>query len=168
LIRRRFRRCGARALAAAVLALTGAAPARAQERVLVDVYGLSYHTNRAGVHAAHLDNEFNPGLGLRYEPAGDSRGVKFLEAGFYKDSGRHWTAFAGPGYQLRLRERWLVGGALLLFDSRTYNHGRLFVAPIPVVSYDFGSFRLNAVYAPRVSDINEFAVFGFYASIPFR
>lgn len=165
--RRRFRRRGARALAAALLAL-GCAAARAEERLLLDVYGLSYHTNRNGVHAAHLDNEFNPGLGLRYEISENSRGVQFLEAGFYKDSGRHWTALAGPGYQFKLGERWRAGGALLFFDSRTYNHGRAFVAPIPLVSYDFGSFRLNAVYAPRVRDINEFAVFGFYASIPLR
>jgi hypothetical protein len=165
LIRGRFRRCGARALAAAALAL-GAAPGRAQERVLVDVYGLSYHTDRAGVHAARLDNEFNPGLGLRYEFSEDARGVKFLEAGFYKDSGRHWTAMAGPGYQLKLGERWRAGAALLFFDSRTYNHGRPFIAPIPLLTYDLGSFRLNAVYAPRVSDVNEFAVFGFYVSAP--
>lgn len=165
--RGRFRRHGARALAAALLAL-GCAAARAQERLLLDVYGLSYHTNRSGVHAARLDNEFNPGLGLRYEFSENTGGVTFLEAGFYKDSGRHWTALAGPGYQFKLGERWRAGGALLFFDSRTYNHGRPFVAPVPIVSYDLGSFRLNAVYAPRVRDINEFAVFGFYASVPLR
>jgi hypothetical protein len=170
LIRGRFRRCGAPVLAAAVLTLGCAATARAQEqeRVLVDVYGLSYHTNRNRVHAEQLDNEFNPGLGLRYEFSEDARRVKFLEAGFYKDSGRHWTAFAGPGYQFKLGERWRAGAELLFFDSRTYNHGRPFVAPIPLVTYDLGSFRLNAVYAPRVSDINEFAVFGFYLSVPLR
>ncbi len=165
--RGRFRRRGAPALAAALLTV-GCAAARAEQRVLVDVYGLSYHTNRSGVHAARLDNEFNPGLGLKVELSENARGVTFLEAGFYKDSGRRWTALAGPGYQFKLGERWRAGGALLFFDSRTYNHGRPFVAPIPLVSYDFGAFRLNAVYAPRVRDVNEFAVFGFYASIPLR
>jgi hypothetical protein len=168
LSRRRFRRYGAATLAAAVLGLVSAGPARAQERLLLDLYGFSYHTDRAGVHAAHLDNEFNPGLGLRYEMSGDARGVGFIEGGFYKDSGRHWTALAGPGYQLKLGERWRAGGALLFFDSRTYNHGRPFIAPIPMLSYDLRSFQLNAVYAPRVSDINDFAVFGFYLSVPLR
>jgi hypothetical protein len=167
LSRGRFRRRGATALAAALLTL-GCASARAEPRLFVDVYGLSYHTNRSGVHAARLDNELNPGLGLRGEFSEDARGVTFLEAGFYKDSGRHWTALAGPGYQFKLGERWRAGGALLFFDSRTYNHGRPFVAPVPLLSYDFGSFRLNAVYAPRVRDVNEFAVFGFYASVPLR
>ena len=167
MIHRRFRAYGARALAAAVLSLASTGAARpADGRLFVDVYGLSYHTNRSGVHAAHLDNEVNTGLGLEYEFPGDARGVGFVGAGVYRDSGRHWTAMAGPGYQLRLGERWRAGAALLLFDSRTYNHGRPFIAPIPILSYDFGPARLNAVYAPRVSDYNEFAVFGFYLSIP--
>jgi hypothetical protein len=166
--RRRFRSRGVRALAAIVLLLARAPDARPEERLFLDVYGLSYHTNRAGVHAAHLDNEFNPGLGLKYELAASSRGVTFAEAGFYKDSGRRWTAMAGPGYQLKLGERWRAGGVLLLFDSPTYNHGRPFIAPIPMLTCDLGAFQLNAVYAPRVSDVNEFAVFGFYVSIPLR
>jgi hypothetical protein len=163
----RFRRCPAGAIAvAAVLLLGSARAARAEDRVFLDVYGLAYHTDRAGVRAAHLDNEFNPGLGLKYELSADSRGATFAEAGFYKDSGRHWTAIAGPGYQLRIAERWRVGGVLLFFDSRTYNHGRPFIAPIPMLTWDLGRFQLNAVYAPRASGVNEFAVFGFYASVP--
>jgi len=165
LIHRRFRSCGL--LAAAVLSLARPAVAlAAEERLLLEVYGLSYHTDRAGVHAAHLDNERNPGLGLKYEFGGDPGGIGFVEGGVYKDSGSRWTSIAGPGYQLKLGERWRAGGALLFFDSPTYNHGRPFVAPIPIVSYDFGLARLNAVYAPRVPDLNEFAVFGFYLSIP--
>jgi hypothetical protein len=167
-MRRRVSSHGARALAAAVLSLACAAAARAEERLFIDVYGLSYHTNRSGVHAEHLDNELNVGLGLKYELSGDSRGVAFVEAGTYKDSGRHWTTTAGPGYQLKLGERWRAGGALLFFDSRTYNHGRPFVAPIPIVSYDLGPAWLNVVYAPRVTGYNEFAVFGFYVSVPLR
>jgi hypothetical protein len=166
LIHRRFRACGL--LAGAVLSLAWAGAARPEERLLLDLYGLSYHTNRSGVHAAHLDNEVNPGLGLKYEFSGDARGAGFVEAGVYRDSGRHSAAMAGPGYQLKLGERWRAGAALLLFHSSTYNHGRPFIAPIPILSYDFGRARLNAVYAPRVTDINEFAVFGFYLSVPIR
>jgi hypothetical protein len=42
------------------------------------------------------------------------------------------------------------------------------VAPIPILGCDFGPARLNVVYAPRVSHYNDFEVFGFYLSVPFR
>ena len=74
---------------------------------------------------------------------------------------------SGSGTILRaMLQKGLPIAALLLFDSRTYNHGRPFIAPIPIVSYDLGPARLNAVYAPRVTDLNDFAVFGFYLSVP--
>ena len=167
MIRRRFRSYGrgARgALAVAALLLSPVGAARASDLVL-DVYGLSYHPDRNGVHAAHVDNQFNPGLGLRYERAHDARGIAFVEAGTYLDSGRHWAAFAGPGYQYKLGD-WRPGVALVLFNSPTYNHGRPFIAPIPLLGYDFGAVRLNVVYAPRVAHYNDFEVFGFYLSIP--
>ena len=166
MIRRRFLSRGAPALAAIALSLAGPSAARAEERLLLDVYGLSYHPDRSGVHQQHLDNQFNPGLGLKAELREDAHSVTFAQVGFYKDSGRHWTAIAGPGYQLKLDEQWRAGAVLLFFDSRTYNHGRPFVAPIPMLTWDLGRFQLNAVYAPRFRGINEFAVFGFYASVP--
>jgi hypothetical protein len=36
--------------------------------------------------------------------------------------------------------------------SPTYNHGRFFVAPLPIVSYDRGLVTLNAIYAPRYGE----------------
>jgi hypothetical protein len=133
----------------------------------LDVYGLSYHPDREGVHREHLDNEVNEGLGLKYGFHDDALGVGFVQAGAYRDSGSNWAKIAGPGYQLKLGDHWRAGGLLLYFDSPTYNHGRPFVAPIPIFTYDFGALQLNAVYAPRVPDYNQFAVFGFYLSIPF-
>ena len=130
------------------------------------MYGFAYHPDREGVRRAHLDNEVNPGLGLRYDFHSDRLGVAFVEAGFYRDSGRNIASLAGPGYQFKLGERWRLGAALPLIYSRTYNHGRAFIAPIPLVTYDVGPVKLNAVYAPR-TDQNRFAVFGFYLSIPF-
>ncbi len=115
---------------------------------------------------SHLDNEFNPGLGLRYEFHQDARGVAFVEAGFYQDPGRKLAKLAGPGYQFNVGDRWRFGVALPLIQSTTYNKGRAFVAPIPLLSYDLGPVKLNAVYAPRTEQ-NRFAVFGFYFSVPF-
>ena len=49
-------------------------------------------------------------------------------------------------------------------DSPTYNHGRFFVAPFPMATYDLGPVKLNAIYVPRYQQ-NRFAVFGLYFSI---
>jgi hypothetical protein len=113
-----------------------------------------------------VGNEVNVGLGLSYDFHSDARGVAFFTGGFYEDSGRHWAKLAGPGYQFKLGERWRLGGALLAIDSPTYNNGRLFVAPIPVLTYDLGAVKLNAIYAPRFRQANNFAVFGLYFSFP--
>lgn len=131
------------------------------------VFGFSYHPDREGVRRMHLDNELNVGLGLNYAFHEDARGVGFVEAGFYKDSGRNWAKLAGAGYQFKLGERWRLGGALVGVYSPTYNHGRFFIAPLPTATYDLGAVKLNAIYIPRAQKKNNFAVFGFYFSIPF-
>jgi hypothetical protein len=118
------------------------------------------------VHRAGLDNEFNPGLGLKYAVNDGERGVGFVEAGFYRDSGTNVAKLAGMGYQFKLGERWRLGGALVALQSQTYNHGGAFIAPLPMLSYDLGPVAFNAVYVPKYRDYNEFAVFGFYFSIP--
>ena len=133
----------------------------------LNVYGLAYHPDRATVHREHLDNEFNPGLGLHYRLLDDARGVTFTEVGAYRDSGRNWAKFAALGYQFKFGERWLVGGALAAMDSRTYNHGVVFIGMIPLLTYDLGPVKLNAVYFPKVANYNRIDAFGFYVSIPF-
>jgi hypothetical protein len=130
-------------------------------------YGFSYHTDRQGVRRNGLDNELNAGLGLNYEFHEDATSVAFVEAGFYRDSGRNLAKLAGVGYQFKLGQRWRLGGALVAVNSATYNRGRSFIAPLPVVTYDLGPVKLNAIYVPRYGEYNRFAVFGFYFSIPF-
>lgn len=132
----------------------------------LNVYGLSYHPDRKTVHRLGLDNEVNPGLGLHYELVNDARGVAFADAGAYHDSGRNWAKFAALGYQFHFGERWRIGGALAAVRSRTYNDGVAFIAMIPLVTYDFGPVKLNAVYLPKFRPYNEVAAFGFYLSIP--
>ena len=114
-----------------------------------------------------MDNQVNLGFGLNYEFHEDERGVAFVEGGFYRDSGRNVAKLAGAGYQFKLGENWRLGGALIGVQSPTYNHGRFFVAPLPIVTYDFGPVKLNAMYVPRYRDYNQFAVYGFYFSLPF-
>ena len=137
------------------------------DRLSLNVYGLAYHPDRETVHREHLDNEFNPGLGLHYELSNSPRGVTFAETGIYRDSGRNWAKFASLGYQFKFGDHWRIGGALAAFNSRTYNRGVTFLGMIPLVTCDLGGIQLNAVYFPKVGDYNEVAAFGFYATVPF-
>ena len=153
----------------AALSLGAPAVAAADEGGLnlnLHIYGFSYHTDRNGVEKKGLDNELNLGLGLNYTLHEDERGIQFVEAGFYKDSGSNWAKIAGMGYQYKVGKRWRLGGALLGVQSETYNNGSFFVAPIPIVTYDLGPVQLNAIYVPRYGSYNDFAVFGFYFSLP--
>lgn len=127
---------------------------------------MSRHFDREGVRRAGLDNELNLGLGLNYTFHEDARGLGFFEAGFYRDSGRATAKIAGAGYQYKLAQRWRLGGALVGVHSPTYNGGRFFVAPVPIATYDLGGVKLNAIYVPRYRDYNQFALLGFYFSMP--
>jgi hypothetical protein len=127
----------------------------------VNVYGLSYHPDREAARAAEVDNEFNPGLALRYEW---SNGV-YSEFGVYRDSGGTAAKFANVGYQWRF-SNFRIGAALAIAQSHTYHDGQAFIAPIPVVSYDFGRVMVNAVYFHKVRGMNEIAAFGAYLTIP--
>jgi len=166
------------ALAALTLAVSGTAAADKDgsadtqesrfrlDALSVNVYGLAYHPDRETVHREHLDNEFNPGLGLHYELDNDAMSVTFTEVGTYRDSGSNWAKFASLGYQLKMGEHWRIGGAVAAFNSQTYNRGVTFLAMIPLVTYDLGRVQLNAVYFPKIGNYNEVAAFGFYATVP--
>jgi hypothetical protein len=144
----------------------GIRPGDPRLRLNLHVFGFSYHLDREGTRDRHLDNELNLGLGLNYELHNDAQGVTSVETGFFKDSGRNWAKFAGLGYQFKLGDNWRLGGDLLAIQSRTYNNGHGFVAAIPRLTYDFGAVKLNAIYIPQVREFNEFAVFGFYFTVP--
>jgi len=131
------------------------------------IYGFSYHTDREGVRREKLDNEFNVGLGLNYQFFEDNQGIGFVEAGFYHDSGRTWAKLAGAGYQFKIGSRLRFGGWLVGLQSPSYFHGKFFIAPLPIVTYDLGRVKLNAIYIPRYRNYNHFAAFGLTFSIPF-
>jgi hypothetical protein len=121
------------------------------------VYGVSYHPDRHGARRSGLDNQINLGVGLNYTVGESERGVYFVEAGFYRDSGRRLAKLAGLGYQYKVGTRWRVGGALLGVQSETYNAGTPFIAPLPIATYDLGKVKLNALFAPHYGRANPFA-----------
>jgi hypothetical protein len=136
------------------------------DRLDLNIYGLAYHPDREKVKRENLDNQVNPGLGLHYELTNSERGITFTELGAYYDSGRNWAKFLSLGYQFKLGENWKFGGAVAAMHSNTYNKGVAFVGMFPLVTYDLGPVKLNAVYFPKVANYNEVAAFGFYISIP--
>ncbi|MEO8157911.1 MAG: hypothetical protein ABI648_08955 [Betaproteobacteria bacterium] len=62
---------------------------------------------------------------------------------------------------------WNIGGTLTVFNRRTDNGGIAFVGMIPLVTCDFGRFKLNAVHLAKVARYNEIVAFAFYIGIPF-
>jgi hypothetical protein len=130
----------------------------------INVYGLSYHFDRSRAREIGVDNEFNPGLGLRYRVPHSERMAWIFDLGAYRDSGRNTAVLAGAGALWHLTERLRLGGAIAVLDSDTYNRGKTVVAPLPLAAYETRAVTLNAVYIPKVSNINEIATLGFWAT----
>jgi hypothetical protein len=152
----------------AALLLLLPASAKAQQTLGVNLYGLSYHLDRERAREIGVDNEINPGLGVRYRVPHSERLQWIFDAGAYRDSGRNTALLAGAGALWRVSPGWRLGGALVVLDSDTYNEGKTFVAPLPLAAYEFRSAALNFVYLPKVSDLNEVATLGFWATIWLR
>lgn len=166
-LRRRRGRAGAGPIAHAVrrLALLGlllGSPGFAHAGELgINVYGLSYHFERDRAHELGTDNEVNPGLGARWRIARE-RFDWFLDGGAYRDSGRNTAVYAGGGAFWKPTEHLRLGGALVFFNSDTYNDGDPFIAPLPVVAIEWRAVTLNMVYFPKVSGVNDINTLGFW------
>jgi hypothetical protein len=152
------------AAAGALLAMLAFRPAQADEWG-INVYGLSYHFDRDRAHALDVDNEFNPGIGARYKFAQWQRVSFFAEAGIFYDSGRNWAKVLGGAALLEVFPRFSIGGALAVFHSDTYNRGDVFIAPLPLLAYDFGPATVNLTYFPKVSDFNDVATLGLWVTL---
>jgi hypothetical protein len=146
-----------RALLAALLL----APAVCRADLGLNVYGLSWHLDGDKARELGVGNWLNPGLGVRYRIAGE-RFDQFFDAGFYRDSGRNTAVLAGAGTHWRATERARLGLALVVFNSKTYNDGNTFIAPLPIAAWDFGAAQLNLVYMPKVAKVNDINTLGFW------
>ncbi|MBV8032016.1 MAG: hypothetical protein JO035_10955 [Betaproteobacteria bacterium] len=150
--------------ASALLLLLLPAIAAAGELGL-NLYSASYHFERSRARDLGLDNEFNPGAGVRYRDRLAERWDWFVDAGAYRDSGRHTAIVAGPGAFWKAGEGLRLGGALAFFHSASYNQGRAFIAPVPVAAYEWRSVSLNVTYFPRISNFNDINTLGFWVTI---
>ena len=134
----------------------------------VNLHGASYHFQRERARVLGVDNEINPGLGLRYRVQESERLQLIFDAGAYHDSGRNTALVAGAGALWHATERLRLGGALALLHSDTYNRGNPALAPLPLAAYELRRVSLNATYLPKVTRINDVATLGFWLTFWLR
>lgn len=151
-----------------VLALALAAGPAAASELSLNLYGASYHFDRDKARELGLDEEFNPGVGLRWRSPQSARHDFFVDAGFYRDSGGRTARVAGAGLLWHAGKSLRLGGALALFKSDTYNSGNAFLAPVPLAAYETRLGTLNMAFLPKFGDVNEVSLLGFWLSIPLR
>ncbi len=149
------------AVALILLLFAGCACAQGGEAGL-NIFGLSYHFERDKAKELGHDNEINPGIGLRYRFPGGQDFDWFGDGGVYRDSARNTAVYAGGGVLWKLTDNLRVGGALSFFYSDTYNQGDPFIAPIPLLVYDWRAVSFNMVYFPKISGVNELNTLGFW------
>lgn len=151
------------------LGLAGAGPAASAEWG-VNLYGLSYHWERDTAKANDWDNEFNPGLGVRYTFGEWLNASAFADAGAYYDSGRNTAVYGAGGllWPLDRDRRFHLGAALTAFHSDTYNGGDAFIAPIPLFAVRFDHVTVNFTHFPKISDFNSVNTTAMFLTIPIR
>jgi len=136
----------------------------------INVYGLSYHWDRDLAEQNDWDNEFNPGLGLRYRMGTWLKADAIIDAGVYHDSGRNTAVYAAAGllWPLDRDKRFNLGVALTAFHSDTYNQGDAFIAPIPLFSLRFEKVAVNLTHFPKVGNLNEIHTTAVFLTLPLR
>jgi len=133
----------------------------------LNVYGLSWHFDQDKAKEIGVDNQVNPGLGVRWRKV-EERWDWFADAGFYRDSGRNTATLAGAGALWHVGASARLGGALAVLHSDTYNQGKTFIAPLPVAAWDFRHATLNVVYLPKVHEVNDINTLGFWLTVWLR
>jgi hypothetical protein len=110
----------------------------------------------------------NPGLGVRFRKPWRERLDLFTDAGFYRDSARNRAVFIGSGGLWHATEGARLGLALVLMKSDTYNHGDAFIAPAPLVAYEWDRVGVSMVYFPKFRDVNLTNQVGFWLTLRFE
>jgi hypothetical protein len=128
----------------------------------VNVYGLSYHST---VIARSSRRRQQPQPLASHNFAQVERWSFFADAGAYYDSGRNTAVYGGVGALWQVVGGLQIGGALAVMNSDPYNNGDTFLAPLPLVVYDFGPVTVNLTFFPKVSKYNDVATLGLWFTI---
>lgn len=136
----------------------------------LNVYGLSYHWDRELAEQNGWDNEFNPGLGARYRMGSWLNADAIVDAGIYRDSGRNTAVYAATGLLWPLDEakRFHLGATLTAFHSDTYNQGKAFIVPVPLLTVRFDKVTLNLTHFPKLGTLNEIHTTALFFTFPLR
>jgi hypothetical protein len=140
----------------------------ADDRLELNIYGLSHHWNRSEAREMDTTHEVNPGLGLRYALKPNHLcNTPFVESGIYRDSGANTSVYAALGCKgLRLTDNVHLGLGLALMQSNTYNNSNPFVAPIPLLTWYIKPVTLNFIQYFRVKSLGILNTTGLYLSVP--
>jgi hypothetical protein len=128
----------------------------------LNVYGLSYLFDRDRARELGLDNNLNPGLGVRWRFAEWRQWSFFADAAVFEDSGGDAAKTLGVAALWHFGGGFRAGAALAYFNSHTYNDGDAFVAPLPLATYEAGPVTLNLTFFPKIERYNEIATLGFW------
>lgn len=136
----------------------------------INVYGLSYHWDRETAKKYDWDNEFNPGLGVRYQLGSWLKADALVEGGVYRDSGRNTAVYGAAALLWPLDEakHFNLGAALTAFHSDTYNKGDPFIAPLPLFALRFDKLVVNLTHFPEVKGFNKVHTTAMYFTFPLR
>jgi hypothetical protein len=131
----------------------------------LNIYGASYHFDRDKAKEIGLTNERNPGLGLRWRKARNETWDYFVDVGFYDDSATNTAKLFGGGALWHATQGLRLGGGLVLLQSKTYNNGDAFIAPAPMLAYEWKRVTFNIVYFPKWKDVNRTNQLGFWLTV---
>lgn len=134
----------------------------------LNIYGLSHHWDRSEAKRLGTEHEVNPGLGLRYGLEPNSWcGTPFAEGGIYRDSGANTSVYAGLGCKgLKLADHLRLGLGISLMQSDTYNNGKAFIAPVPILTWQVEKVTLNFIQYPSIKSLGVINTTGLYFSVP--
>jgi hypothetical protein len=83
----------------------------------------------------------------------------------FSDSGNNTAVLAGAGALWHVGGGFRIGAALAVLNSDTYNDGRAFIAPLPVIAWDLGPVTLNATFFPKIERYNDVATVGLWVTL---
>ena len=122
-------------------------------KIGIDIFGLSYHPDKVTASGKKL-NGFNFGGGLNYVLREKKRTLWMAHGGAYYSSGSTPAEFAA--FTLQYKLGWFrIGPSLTVMHSSSYNHGKVFAAPLLLISLRYKSVSVNALPVPRYKDRNR-------------